>query len=537
MVGYQLPWQPTQGVDILRLEELMKKPVLALLLVVFAAAYFLRVLYLPQKALTFGYDQARDAYSAEQILNGHLKIQGPPASTPGLSHGVLYYYFLAPAYLIGHGSPLIAAYWLAFFNAAAIFILFYLTWVITKKVFPALMSAVLFAVSFEASQYAVWLSNPTMGIWFVPAIYLGVWLWLKENKSWGALLAGLALGFSIQSDIFLGYHIWPVVLWIVVSRRQVKIKDILKFFASLIFGISSMIVAEVKYGFPAIGGISNLLFREDRLISSKAGHDFVRIFWEQLGIVTGNSFLPNHPSWGKYILIGILVVVIFDWYKEKKRKVFSWQLFLSTYIVAHIVAVPFGGSSTPFVAVGIGAGMAVSVGILLWKLFNRSGVLAIVILLLIVGANTLKIFSENWKGQTIFSIQKGMTLSNQLPAMDYTYMSSPDKVFSINSVTSPLWINIVWTYLYQWYGQNKYGYVPRWHGQEQFGQLATLHYIKHPTKTFFLILEPAQGIPGRYFEETIGEEDSRSTIAEEKHFGQVVVQKRTLTERYINEFQ
>ena len=137
------------------------------------------------------------------------------------------------------------------------------------------------------------------------------------------------------------------------------------------------------------------------------------------------------------------------------------------------------------------------------------------------------IFKENQRGQTIFSIQKDMLLSKQLLALDYTYEKAEGKSFSINSLTSPLWINLVWTYLYKWYGEPKYGYLPSWHGHNQVGQLDSLAKDEGDIDNYFLILEPMGGIPPEYLELTIGEEDALSSFADEKYFGELRVQKRT----------
>ena len=185
----------------------MKRNTLAILFFIFVLAFLLRVLYLPQNALSFYYDQARDAFIVKQILSGDLKILGPPSSTPGLFHGVLYYYILAPAYWLGAGNPTIVAYWTAFLNSATVFIIYYFAYLLTKKRAVGLLSAFLFAISFEATQYAAWLSNPTLAIWSVPLIYLGLWMWLKEKKPLGPIISAIGLGVSIQAEIFLGYHI------------------------------------------------------------------------------------------------------------------------------------------------------------------------------------------------------------------------------------------------------------------------------------------------------------------------------------------
>ena len=68
----------------------MTKKTFYILCLIFIFAYIVRVLYIPRLAVTFGYDQARDAFTAQEILSGDAKILGPPASTPGLFHGVFY---------------------------------------------------------------------------------------------------------------------------------------------------------------------------------------------------------------------------------------------------------------------------------------------------------------------------------------------------------------------------------------------------------------------------------------------------------------
>lgn len=140
--------------------------------------------------------------------------------------------------------------------------------------------------------------------------------------------------------------------------------------------------------------------------------------------------------------------------------------------------------------------------------------------------NISMIVKENKQGQTIFAIQKDMLLSKQLDAIDYTYNQASGEQFSVNTLTSPLWVNIVWTYLYNWYGKTEYGYTPYWHGRDQIGQIATLDQDKGNIKNYFLILEPMGGIPIRYLDETISEENAISTLINEKYFGELRVQKR-----------
>lgn len=504
--------------------RLMSKKILFALLVIFVFAYFLRVLFLPQLALTFGYDQARDAYVTQQIIGGDLKILGPPASTPGLYHGVFYYYFLTPGYLLGKGSPIIAAWWVALANALTVFIVFYLVWLLTKKTGAAVLASFLFAISFEGTQYATWVSNPTIGIWTVPLAYLGLWAALSGGKKWGPVLAGVGLGLSVQANIFLAYHIPPFVLWLAVARERITKQSLILLTAAFLAAISPMLVSELKFGFKSIGGVAVLLLGQDPIVLSKGLGDFIVLYLNQLGRTFAYSAYPGNIGYGGVFILLLLVLSLLSW---RQSRPISWQPFLATWILSHLTVVSVGGTSTPFLLVGIGPAVSMLAGISLYSWWvSGKRILVGVVLAIIIFGNINMILKENHKGQTIFAIQKDMVLAKQLPAIDYTYQEAAGKPFSINSLTSPLWINIVWTYLYKWYGLPKYGYIPEWHGKDQVGQLDGLPPEKPDTKLHFLILEPMGGIPARYLPEAVAEEDAVSEMVDEKYFGELGVQKR-----------
>jgi hypothetical protein len=141
----------------------------------------------------------------------------------------------------------------------------------------------------------------------------------------------------------------------------------------------------------------------------------------------------------------------------------------------------------------------------------------------------VKAVSENNKGQTIFAIQKDMTLANELGVIDFTYQNSDGEKFSINSLTSPLFINTTWSYLYNWYGKGKYGYLPTWRGKSQVGSLGdNLLPPDENQGKHFLIIEDMEGIPPIYLTYALGEEDSRSTLIEDMAFGELRVQERRM---------
>lgn len=506
----------------------MKKSILLLLFGIFIFGYLINVLFLSKLSLSFYYDTARDAFTVQEIVNGDLKILGPPASTPGLYHGVFYYYFLLPPYLFGHGSPIAAAYWVALFNAGTIFIVFYLTFLLTKKVGAGLLAAFLFAISFESTQYATWLSNPTLAIWTVPLIYLGLWIWIapgvrEKVKIWGPIISALGLALSIQSEIFLAYHIVPIVIWLWFARKNIKKSDLVKFFVTLIVFLSPVILAEVKFGFRGVGGFVSLLTNQDAITASKNLGDFVVLFLNELGRVFALSAFPSNVGYGGMFILALLVISLLHW----KKYTLTWEPFLASWILSFVTIVSVGGISTPFLLVGIGPAVSIILGIAIYKWFvSGRKSLALVILFLVIFSNLAMIFKENPKGSTLFAIQRDLVLSKELPAIDYAYQAG-GKDFALNTLTNPLWINTTWSYLFNWYGKEKYGYLPQWYGRDQIDLLGNnLSPASRDTKTYIFIIEPMYGIPDRYLNEELSYEDSITTLVEERSFGEIRVQKR-----------
>lgn len=516
----------------------MKKHSFLLLAIIFVLGFIIRVIYLKDGALTFGYDQGRDAFISQQIVNGDLKVLGPPASTPGLYHGVFYYYFLAPAYWLGDGDPVVTAYWTSLFNAMGIFIVYILTYLFTKKITPAIIAALLFAVSFEATQYSSWLSNPTLGIWTVPIIYLGLWIWIggsnvnKEIKWVGPLITSVGLGLSIQAEVFLAYHTIPIILWLYVCRKNITKRQFLLFLAGLLITVSSMFIVEFKFGFQSLRGIVSLLTSKDAVLNTKNLGDFVITYLNQIGEMFSNNLLPINAGYGGFLGITMLFVVLNGWIKRKNKKTVSYEPFLAVFILSHLSVVSLGGLSTPFLLVGMGGAAVILAAVFIYRVGLKNRVLAYLLVFVIVASNIYMILTENKKGQVIFSIQKDMLLSNELKVLDYIYSNSQNSQFSINSVTSPLWINTTWSYLFNWYGKNKYGYLPQWRGKDQVGQLGNnFSNADLETNLHFLIIEPPQGLPGYYIEWEEDLENSRSNLIEEVRFNDIRVQKRMITEQ------
>ena len=68
--------------------------------------------------------------------------------------------------------------------------------------------------------------------------------------------------------------------------------------------------------------------------------------------------------------------------------------------------------------------------------------------------------------------------------------------------------------------------TPTYLGMGQEGQADALEHRTVREATHFLIIEPLWGIPTRYKDEIMIEEDARTNLIEETGFGELVLQKR-----------
>jgi len=493
---------------MINLENLLKKYCKPILLVIFIIALFLRWLYLPEKAISFAFDQARDAFLVQEIINGDLKILGPSVSgIPGLYHGVFYYYVILIPYLIGHGNPVYVAYFLSFISSLLIFVVFYLTYLLTKKYIPAIVASLVFAFSYESSQYANLLTNASMGVWFVPLIYIGIII----NSP---VLLGISFGLAVQSEIALLYHLISI-LFLTYGKFNLK-KYLISLFSFLVT-VSSMLISEIKFGFSGTRGLLYLLTGGDGISNTKTLSDYFITLVNQLGLSFSYSIFPINIVFGG--LVGFVLVYLL--FKEKEY----WSKLLLFYIFAFAFALPFGGWNMKHLLVGLSPAIAVMTGVLMNKYLNKYLAILILCLIAILGSNLYMIIKENKNGQTIFPLQQDLVLSKELKVVDYTYQESGGSAFSISTLTSPLFVNTLWSYLYNWHGQSKYGYLPSFVGRDQVGQLGNNLGNDKPANHFY-IEEPTYGIPEIYVQYAHGDEESYSKLLDYRNFDKLRVEKR-----------
>lgn len=494
--------------------------------------------------ITFGYDQARDAFMALDIIKGdHLKISGPNTDIFGLNHGVLYWYLLSPFLFFFNGNIFIPKIFLLLVNLVGVILIFFFASKIFKNEKIGLISALLFAVSFEATQYAGWLSNPSAGLITILLTIYGLWLLLNDDQN-GLFFFFIFWPMSVQFEFFLVYYF---VFFLAIYFYEIFVKKIKINFKKLILSIvlsgfifSTMILEQIKYGFR--GAISFLSFAST---DQSIYRSFFNSFYDLLDKIA-NTFYFNFSGVNLFIA-GLLMFLVFAYLIKsfsgksipKKPLLFSLLILFSP-----VVVFPFQ-KTVNFVTLGNLYGAIFIVAYILNDIAEKKKKKKLVafFLILILLPNLFLIKTQGKKGNVLFSVQQNMNLFDEMQAIDWIYKDAGGQVFSINTVTNPLFINTTWAYLFNYYAKPKYKYMPAWSGAPQpdvFGGNVTMgltninvEYGSRPVvqkgTILYLIMEPDIGIPWEYYAAFPVFENTRSKLVTKKKFGDFTIEKRVFT--------
>lgn len=495
------------------------------LVVVFLVALTLRFLYFPNN-IYFGYDQARDAFSAVELAKGDLKIVGPSTSVEGLYHGAIYYYLIAPFYYFGSGNPEIAAAGLRVLNSIGVFLIFAFGTILFGRA-VGLISAILFAISFEQTQFSIYLSNPAPASLTIPLIFLGLALVIFRKKYWGLALAFLGLGLSIQFEFALLYLVIPFLGIIVFNYKsffKIPFKYWLLALLSGAASASTFILAEIKYSFRTLITLLSYSNPETNIPLTQKLESYLATLYKMGEFNIYNGFPHDWIFW--LVLLFVFIYLLKD--KELRPKL----IFLATWFFSLIlVYLTKGGySDLYYTNIGISAGLLIFLGLVLFLVSRKSFIVAILLVLLIGTANLKLITSFNPKGTiSQIHVQQGMLLSDEKEIIDRIYKDAKKEQFAVKALTMPYDINTTWSYLFEWYGNKEYGYLPLWNGQTAAGypgnlQLFQIHE-KLPEKRY-VIIEPMRGVPGYLIDQFLREEGYFTNIEKEEEIGKFVLQLR-----------
>ena len=474
-------------------DYIKRNPKIIIPLVIFLFALSLRVLSFYPDKMVFGYDQVEDLLNTKKVVKYHdLVIMGRIASgNPNTHHGVSFFYYMVPPFMLGNGNPTTVAIWNSFFNSLSVIVLFFLAIKLFGSYKVAILTAILAAVSYQSVQYAGWLSNPTTLVFLVPLFFLCLWFYYKGSDR-SLVFSFALLGLIIQSQIFMLYLVFVIpVYWFVLKPKFPSFKTSLLSVLALIAGLSTMILTEFKLNF---AGVNALLHFSDNFAEAKTPL-LVRLnsFFANFIKTFSLNIWPDGGSYAKaFCLLIIFLFFVFLIFRRNKKDLPGVR-FLLIYILSPFLMLPFGYHKQLWTFIGITPAVALFTGYVLSKIKNRALLAAIIAFISFVNISYI---IESRSNLDFYVRQEPPSiLSNQIKVMDYTYQESGSEPFSINSVTYPLYSNTYWSYHYPWYGIKKYGYIPSWRGGDQLYPYNSLPAFNGSEKYSYMIIDNSSSIP------------------------------------------
>lgn len=504
-----------------------QRKLIKLVWLIFIFAVIVRFLWF-RESIYFGFDEARDAFTSIDIYQKlDLKLIGPPATgNLGLFHGPIFWYLLGPIYLLGHNDVSFVNAVFRLVNATGVFAVFYIgSQLFTPGV--GLISALFYAVSFEQYQYAMYVGNPTLGVWCWLMIFVGAAMLYRKSRfsKWAPALMLSGAAFGMQLNLMFAYFFFPVVLLLFILRKNISWSKSAVTALMLIpmILLSTYLFAEIKRNFASITKAIQLVFSGWGIMSP--GQSKTAMYLEKFRAMFHDNLLLTP---GEGVLTSLLAIVVVGLLIKFSLKEKSVRLIL-VWIFAWAFLAPFGGHLAYYTHVGLSVGLLTGVAYLINKLIARRitwlayGLIGVIII------SNLWLIKVNAKDSLIFQIkpQPFMKLSDELTVIDSMYQGAEGKGFTVRLTGIPYRIQSVWAYLFKQYGVTKWGYYPFW---ETGNILGFPGYLPAPhsgtTCVRYLIREPLKGLPIEIIDEDIKTENIFSTPVERKEVGWFIVERR-----------
>ncbi len=493
------------------------------LLGIFVLAIVVRF-YSFKESVYFGFDEARDAFVSQAIYHdADLKIIGPAASgITGLNHGVLHWYLIGIFYLFAQGNPFIVAIIYRVLNALAVFAIYWIaSRLYSKRV--GYIASLIFAVSFEATQYSIYFGNPSLAIWSWIVLFMGAVIILKsKNKFWGLPLMAIGVATGAQFELFL-VSLFPLSIiilgFLIKELKNIGYKSWITAFILGIGIVSTYILAEFKNGFNSVRIILELA-------TSPYNAESIDPKWftyiQRWILMVHDNFSPLEP---RFLWLLSVVLICFLFYQAIKK--IEYRLILM-WMFGGVILTLMGSYNVYYVNVGIGTGVIIGLSILVDRVFNLNRYIGIFIIILVVAGNVDRIKTQNKEGLIEgIKTQQYMQLSDEVKVINNMYSWAENKSFTVRVTSMPYKIQTVWAYLFQQFGFPVYGYLPYYETGNVLGYPGFLPQPSNGTTCIrYLLREPHGGIPKILFENDENEENLFSTVERTVQIGKFYLEKR-----------
>lgn len=441
--------------------KLTKKISLLLLILSVLVTLVFRVLAVSHYNFPFTMDQGRDMVDLRHMVVTHSpRLVGPTTSINGVLLGPAWYYFLLPAFLLGHGDPSALLLWqIIFYQLAGVFLWYVFS---QKNIRTGLVISVLFLfmpIGFYANRY-FWNANAML---IFTAIFFGYfYLSLEKPDLKNQFFNGLFAGLAMQIEAAFGILFFPFA-FIYLLLKKSSLKSFIGLISGFALTLAPQAVFELRHGFVMTRVLLAEFTGKAAVLGEKIsfGERLSERYTELMRRIAQLSHV--HPTIINLIVLASILTGLYLLFQRKssssKKNFVPALLFL---FLASIFYLLFSQHLKGWYVLGISIPLIILVGSSLghW-LDSKSKILVFASILFIFLHIGMAIKEQYLYLNTVRSqpSKDPSNLKNELTVLDWVYQKASGRGFrSYNYIPSVYDYN--YHYLYWWYGEKKYSYQP-----------------------------------------------------------------------------
>lgn len=425
-----------------------------LLFLILILGFFLRAQETLSGNFLFLKDQGRDLLAVKSIvIDRKLTLIGPYTGLRGVFQGPLYYYLIALPFALSHGDPRIVM-WLVLLSSMLAIVGSY---VLGKRFFSpetGLLVAFLFATSPSAAAAATFLWSPFF-IFPLMTFFLYFffdWLQTFSKTSFIFLTAIVGLMFHFEIAFAAPFTVaFVIISWVVAAKKKQKFPFIL-FITILGLFLSPLLIFDFRHNHITFLSLLSSFKGGDGGLGG--GEPYIKVLRDHLIrfiINLKSTFISEEPAQGIFTFIYIFSAVLY--FVKGKSSIVKVFLLLPIALFAVYMLYPF--QLWDWYVVGLFPVYLTLGGIFLSWLVRRNRLVAIIIFVTLVSSSLMKI-----QKLYMYPDYGGTSkLKGKLEAIDYIYKEAKGAQFNV-SVFTPVVLTDAYDYLFWWYGQKKYAFVP-----------------------------------------------------------------------------
>lgn len=395
------------------------------------------------------------------LLAGKIPLIGTYTPVQSVFQGPGWYYLLTLVFLLGRGDPYYGMVLMLIISLSSVIGAFFVARYLWGEK-AGFVTAFLFAaapISIKTTRH-MWPPYPLLLVMILYVYFLFKVLLEKKKKYtlWLGLITGLTFHFEVAFGIFL----LPVTIFILLLyRHRLSFKSAILALLGFLVTFLPQIVFDLRHDFIQTRGILNFINSKGQdmgipkpffLYMKQHLFMFAGTLRESIGLP--EKFLSR---WLLLLIFSFLLIIIFI--KTNKKEKETIKVLMGIIIGVFLMYAFYPHDLWEWYLIGLGTVYIFLLGLIMTKLLEHR-ILKFLVLIFFLGVSfySLNDLKEKYYPQPKIDDNLAFVKAKK-EIIDYIYNDADGQPFGVFVYTPPIY-DFPYEYLFWWYGQKKFGYLP-----------------------------------------------------------------------------